>query len=250
MTFPYLTKILWLTPIFLQTAIMFVMLRRRLIGSFPLFFSYTAVVVCREFILLFLRKGHLYFLIYWWGETLAILVGLAVIFEILAHILPRSPSLRFVLRSVLIFSAIAAVAALLILVTDNSVGENDPLLRVLVMGERSVRFLQSSLLVVVIALMSRLGLSWRQESVGITAGFGIYSAIALLGFELGVHLHVISQLGLALTNSAAYNLATMIWAFYILLPARVTPVEHLPKTDLAEWNSAVTDYVNQWSRRY
>ena len=250
MTFPYLTKILWLTPLFLQIAVMFVMLRRRLVGSFPLFFSYTVVIVCRESILLFLRKGGLYFLIYWWGEALSILLGLAVIFEILAHILPKSPSLKFVLNSVVIFGAIAAVAALLILVLAKPGEGNAPLLEVIVMGERSVRFLQSSLLIVLIALMSRLGLSWHQESVGIAAGFGMYSSLALAGFELGGHLHMISTATLVLVNSAAYNLAAIIWAFYILRPLRVTPVEHLPKTDLAEWNSAVTDYVDQWSRRY
>jgi hypothetical protein len=250
MTFNYLIKILWLTPLFLQTAIVFVMLGRKLVSSFPLFFIYTLVIVCREFVLLFLPKGGLYFLIYWWGETLAILLGLAVIFEVLAHILPKSPSLRFVLNSVLIFGAVAAIAALLILAFAKPDGQNDPLVAVMAMGERSVRFLQSSMLIVVIALMSRLGLSWRQESVGIAAGFGIYSALALIGFELGGHLHMISQIAFALVNSGAYNLATLIWAFYILRPVRVTPVEHLPKTDLAEWNSAVTDYVNQWSRRY
>src|SRR6185312_11064291 len=101
MTFPdLLTKILWLTPLFLQTVILFVMLRRKLVGSFPLFFSYTVAIVCREFILLFLEKGVFYFLIYWWGETLAILLGLAVIFEILAHILPKSASLKFISNSV------------------------------------------------------------------------------------------------------------------------------------------------------
>ena len=252
MTFPYLlTKILWLTPLFLQTLILFVMLRRRLVGSFPLFFIYTVVIVCREFILLFLRKGAVYFLVYWWGETLAILLGLAVIFEILVHILPKSPSLKFVLEAIFIFGAIAAVAALLILIfAKPSGGGTDPLLQVIGMAERSVRFLQSSLLVVLIALMSRLGLSWHQESVGIAAGFGVYSAVALACFELGIHLHAISGTTLALVNSAAYNLATLIWAFYILRPQRATPVEHLPKTDLAEWNGAVTDYVNQWSRRY
>ena len=251
MTFPnLLTKILWLTPLFLQILILFVMLRRKLFGSFPLFFSYTVVIVCREFILLFLKKGSLYFLIYWWGETLAILLGLAVIFEILAHILPKSPSLRFVLNFVLMFGAIAAIAALLILVLAKPGGGDARLVEILVMGERSVRFLQSSLLVLVIVLMSRLGLSWHQESVGIAAGFGVYSALALTSFELGGHLHVISPPMLALVNSAAYNLATMIWAFYILRPRQRTSVEYLPKTDLAEWNSAVTDYVDQCSRRY
>lgn len=251
MSFPYITKILWLTPPLLQTAIMFVMVRRRLVGPFPLFFSYTAVVVFRDVILFFMRKGPLYFLIFWWGETLAVLLGLAVIFEIAVHILPKSPSLKFVLKAMLIFGAIAAVAALFMLVLAKpSGGGNDPLLVVIGMAERSVRFLQSCLIVVLIALMSRLGLSWHQESVGIAAGFGVYSALALVCFELSIHLHAISETTLALINSAAYNLATMIWAFYILLPARVTPVEHLPQTDLAEWNTAVTDYVNQWSRRY
>jgi hypothetical protein len=251
MSFPYLlTKVLWLTPLFLQTLILFAMLRRKLVGSFSLFFTYTVVIVSREFVLLFIGKGVFYFLIYWWGETLAILLGLAVIFEVLVHILPKSPSLKFVLNSLLIFGGIAAMTALLILVLAKPDGGNTPLSEVIVMGERSVRFLQSSLLVVVISLMSRLGLSWQQESVGIAAGFGVYSALALAGFELGGHLHVISGPTLAVVNSAAYNLAAIIWAFYILRPVRVTPVEHLPKADLAEWNNAVTDYVNQWSRRY
>lgn len=245
-----LTKILWLTPLFLQTAMVGVMLRRKLVGSFPVFFSYTLVIVSREFILLFLNIGVPYFLIYWWGEALAILLGLAVIFEVLVHILPKSPSLRIVLNSVLIFGAIAAVEALLILVSAKPYGGSVPLVEVILIGERSVRFLQSSLLIVVIAVMSRLGLSWHQNSVGIAAGFGIYSALALVGFEFGGHLHVISRPTLALVNSAAYNLAAVIWAFYILRPVKMTPVEHLPQADLTEWNSAVTDYVNQWSRRY
>lgn len=243
-------KILWLTPLFLQTLILIVMLRRKRVGVFPLFFIYTAVVVCRELILLFLNKGPVYFLVYIWGETLAVLLGLSVIFEILAYILPQSSFFRRVRNSVLIFGVIAAVAALVLALSERSGGGKYPLSEAIGMAERSVRFLQSSLLVIVIALMSRLGLSWHQESVGIAAGFGVYSALALACFEFGVHLHAIRGPILTLLNSAAYNLAAMIWAFYILRPVRVTPVEHLPKADLAEWNSAVTDYVNQWSRHY
>ena len=252
MTFSgFLIKILWLTPLILQTVILIVMLRRKLVVSYPLFFIYTIVIVCREFILLFLKKGTVYFLVYVWGETLAVLLGLAVIFEILAHILPKSSLFRFVRNSVFIFGAIAAVAALLILIfSEPRGGGKYPLSQVIGMAERSVRFLQSSLLVVVVALMSRLGLSWQQESVGIAAGFGVYSALALACFELGIHLHAISGATLALVNSAAYNLAAIIWALAILQPRRVTPLVHLPKTDVAEWNSAVTDYVHQWSRRY
>jgi hypothetical protein len=246
----FITKALWILPLALQFAIALVMLRRQLVKSFPVFFSYTVLVFSEGIALLFLKPNtNRFALIYWCTEALAVLLGLAVIFEILRHILPPYSSLRFVLNFVWALAGLSAVTALLILILAKP-GTGEPIYEVVMLGERSVRFLQASLLIVVIVLMSRLGLSWRQQSVGIAAGFGLYSALALAGFELGGHLHVISAHTLALLNSAAYNLATIIWAFYILRPARVTPVEHLPKADLAEWNSAVTDYVNQWSRRY
>jgi hypothetical protein len=251
MTFLYLVaKALWIFPLVLQSAIAIGMLRRRLVTSFPVFFSYTVTEFISDTATLFFNtSGNTYALIYWCKEALAVLLGLAVIFEILRHILPPSSLMRFVLNFVWIFAAITAAGALLMLALANP-GAGEPIYEVVMLAERSVRFLQASLLIVLIVLMSRLGLSWHNKSVGIASGFGVYSALALASFEFGAHLHWISHAALALVNSAAYNLAAMIWAFYILRPARVTPVKHLPKTDVAEWNSAVTDYVNQWSRRY
>lgn len=252
MTFHHLvTEILWLLPVTLQAAIAFVMIRRKLVTVFPFFFSYTIAMFSKEIALMFVPYGrHEYAVIYWYAEAIAVLLGFAVIFEILRHILPSSSSLKMVLNAVWVLATVAAVTALVMLVWAKPGTEKDWLLAVIVLAERSVRFLQASLLIVAIALMSRLGLTWRDESLGIIAGFGIYSALALIVYEFGYFLHQMSSTVFVLLNSAAYNLATIIWAFYILRPARVTPVEHLPKADLAEWNSAVTDYVNQWSRRY
>lgn len=247
----FLTETLSLLPVVLQGAITLVMIRRKLAIIFPFFFSYTAAVLSTSLVLDFLPYGHrAYSLVYWSGDALAVLLGFAVIFEILRHILPSSSSLKMVLNAVWVLATVAAVTALVMLVWAKPGTEKDWLLAVIVLAERSVRFLQASLLIVAIALMSRLGLTWRDESLGIIAGFGIYSALALIVYEFGYFLHQMSSTVFVLLNSAAYNLATIIWAFYILRPARVTPVEHLPKADLAEWNSAVTDYVNQWSRRY
>jgi hypothetical protein len=245
------TEILSLLPIILQTVITLVMIWRKLVVVFPFFFSYTIAVLCTDGALVFMPYGHrAYSLVYWSAEALAVLLGLAVIFEILRHILPASPSLNFLLNAVRILATIAATLALVMLLGGKTGREKDWLLEVIVLAERSVRFLQVSLLILVIALMSRLGLTWRDQSVGIASGFGVYSALALLIYEFGYYLHQMSSTAYVLLNSGAYNLATLIWAFYILRPVRLTPVEHLPKTDLAEWNSAVTDYVNQWSRRY
>ena len=252
MSSPYLAaKTLWILPLVLQTAIALSMLGRRLLTVFPFFFSYTAVVLSTDVALMFLPYAHrLYSLIYWWGEALAVLLGVAVIFEILGHILPPYPPYRIVLKSMWIFAAVAGIAALLMLFLTNGRTEADRVFQFIILAERSARFLQACLLIAVIALMSRLGLEWQNVSVGIVAGFGIYSALALVGWELRAHLHVISHATFVLLNSAAYNLAAIIWAWYILRPARGIPVEHLPKTNLVEWNSAVSEYVNQWYRRY
>lgn len=246
----FISRTLWIFSLALQLAIALGMLKRGLVRKFPVFFSYTVVMLSEGAVLFFFKPDTNGFaLIYWCTEALAVLLGLSVIFEVLRHIFPPSTSLKFVLNFIWALACLSALTAILMLILATP-GAGEPVYEVVMLAERSVRFLQASLLIVVIALMARLELSWYQESIGIAVGFGVYSALALAGFELGGHLHLISQSKLALVNSAAYNLATMIWAFYILRPVRVTPVERLPTTDLAEWNGAVTDYVNQWSRRY
>ncbi len=61
----------------------------------------------------------------------------------------------------------------------------------IILTERSARFLQVCLLIVAIALMSRLGLTWQNYSVGIAAGFGVFAALDLALLELRAHLHAV-----------------------------------------------------------
>jgi hypothetical protein len=246
-----LTRTLWAVPLILQGAIAVVMLHRKLVRIFPIFFSYTVLVLSRDIVLLFLPyPKNLYSLVYWCGEALAVLLSLGVIFETLRHILPAYPFLRIVLKAVWIIGGIAAVTALLMLVFSNSASGNDRVLETTILLERAARFLQVCMLIVVIALMSRLGLTWHHYSVGIVAGFGIYSALDLAALEFRAHLHFLSDAAFVLIRPAAYNLAAVIWAAYFSQSWWCKPEEHLPKNNLAEWNEAVSDYVDQCYRRY
>lgn len=251
MSFAHLVTItLWVFPLALQAAIALVMLKRKSVTIFPIFFSYTVLVLSGDTALLFLKyPSNVYTLVYCCKEGLAVLLGLAVIFEILEDILPSSPLIGFVLKSVWIFGGIAGAAAFLMFIFTHGAGANR-VLEFIILAERSARFLQACLFIVVLALMSRLGLTWRHYSVGIAAGFGIYSGVALAGFELRGHLHLVSDNTFALLNSSAYNLAAVIWAVYMLRPLPKTTVELLPRANLTEWNEAVGGYINQWSRRY
>ncbi|HXW92772.1 MAG TPA: hypothetical protein VEK33_19645 [Terriglobales bacterium] len=245
------TKTLWIVPLILQAVIAGVMWRRNLVRVFPIFFSYTVLVPSRDAALLFLTyPTNPYALVFWCGEALAVLLGIGVVFEILRHIFPPYPSLRLVVKSVWILGAFAAVTAVLMLVFSDGGSGTRRLLESVILLERAARFLQVCLLIVVIALMSRLGLTWHHYSLGIVAGFGVYSALDLAALEFQAHLRFLTDATFVLVRSAAYNLGAVIWAAYFLPSWSEKSVENLPRTDLAEWNEAVSEYVDQWYRRY
>jgi hypothetical protein len=145
------------------------------------------------------------------------------------------------------FRFVAVAMSLLILVSTPAVGR-DRVLEWILLLERSARLLQSCMLVLLIALMSRLGLRWHHYLVGIVVGFGVYSALDLAALEVRGHLHFVTGVTYALLQSSAYNLGAIIWAFYFLRPWRQEIIDRLPETDLAEWNDAVTDHIKQWYR--
>ena len=244
-----LTRVLWITPLVLQAAIAVVMHRRRLVMIFPVFFAYTATVLSREVFLLVLKyPSNLYAMVYWSGEALAVLLGLGVILETLQHVLPQQPFMKIPLRLLWTVLSIAAVTAMVLLMMAQRGTTADRGYEFIILTERSVRFLQASVLVVVIIFMSRLGLDWHHHAVGIIAGFGVYSALALILLEFRSHLHILRDSLLVLLNSGAYNVAAIIWAYYFLWGWQSPRVGYLPHTDLTDWSEAINHYLDQWHR--
>ncbi len=249
MSLPHLaSSLLWYVPITLQSLIAFAMLRRGLARTFPVFFCYTALILIRDITLLLVPfTGNLYSSVFWWGEALAVLFSLAVILEVLWHLFRPYPSLRFVFKLVWIAAFVAVGFGLAILRTGPQ--GVDRILELSLLLERSARLLQVGLLIVLISMMSRLGLTWHHASLGIAAGFGTYSALDLAALELRGHLHAIPDNAFVLVRSAAYNLGVLIWAYYFLRPRPLQTVESLPETDMESWQDALNEYVKKWYRR-
>jgi hypothetical protein len=245
-----LTFVLWFLPLTLQVAIAASMLYRGLASQFPFFFSYNLFVPARDLILASVPNGgNLYSAVYWWGDGGAILLALVVIVEVAFHLIGRYPFLLFLFKILLGLAAIAAMAALASLVWTRGPAGADLALEWIIYTERSVRFLQVCLLILMIALMSRLGLTWRTYELGIAAGFGLYAALDLILLELRAHLHAVTDNSFVLLRSTAYNLGVLIWAAYFLLPRRRPPVDRLPDNDLAQWNDELNQKVDKWYRR-
>jgi hypothetical protein len=250
MKFSYPATVLWLVPVALQAVIAAVMVWRGLVRTFPLFFAYTVLVPSRDVILLLLlpNSGNTYSMVFWWGDAAAILLSLGVVVEILLHLFRPYPFLRFVFRGIWIVAIIATASALAMFKANNPKGD-EALFQSIILMERSARILQVCLLIFLISLMSRLGLTWQHYSLGIAAGFGIYSALDLVLLQFRSHLNSVPEAAFALLGSAAYNLAVIIWAFYFLKVRTEGSVERLPSTDLANWDDALTEQVDKWYRR-
>lgn len=243
-----ITMTLWITPIVVQSVIVIVMVWRRLARVFPVFFAYTALVPAREVLLLFMRNHREpYFRAYWFGEAIVVAISLGVIYEVIWHFVRPYFFLRRLALRLFWIVAVAAVALGLVMFTASDLSHRPESRRdIILLAERSVRFLQACLLIVLILLMSRLALTWQHYAVGIAAGFGAFAASDLALLELQAHLHLISFPTLVLMNSTAYNVAVAIWAIYFVPPwQRKVVVESMPNTDIAHWNQVLSEYLKR-----
>ena len=242
------TMALWIMPIVIQSIIVIVILHRKLAKVFPVFFTYSVLIPAREILLLFVRNhAKVYSSIYFFTEAIVVALSLGVIYEVIWHLIrPYSFLRRFALRLFWIVAAVALALGLIMFLSSSWSFRPDPVLEIIILAERSVRFLQVCWLIVLVLLMSRLGLTWQYYAVGITTGFGWYAASDLALLELRGHLRLITNETLALLNSTAYNVAVTIWALYFV-PSRQRKVvvASLPNTDIARWNEVLSEYLKK-----
>jgi len=247
--FQIITMALWITPIVVQSLVAIAMFRRNLVGVFPVFFTYSALLPTRELLLLVVRNyPNPYSSTYWWSEAIVVALSLGVVYEVIWHLVrPHVFLRRFVLRFFWTVAALGLALALTLFLSASRSAQSDRLLETIILAERSVRFLQACWLMVLVLLMSRFGLTWQSYAVGIATGFGVYSASDLALLELRAHLHLITDNTLALLNSAAYNVAVVIWALYFLpsRPGTRTIVARLPDTDISRWDEELSEYLKK-----
>ena len=205
----------WLMPLLLQPLIALWMIRRKQVSPLAIFFVYTLFVCGRDFVLLLLRtKLVLYRWIYWLGEPVTVLLGLAAICQVLWHQIRDYAILRrlgvWLIPGALIVDGIAAVL-LLELSPFHKFGRLS--IESARLFERSAWFIEAGVLITVCSLVSRIGLDWKLPTAGIVVGFGISAGLQLAFVELE-SLGLISVGIFPLFKSAAYDCAVIIWFAY------------------------------------
>jgi hypothetical protein len=247
----FLWHFLWLAPRVLQVFIAAIMIRRKLVRQFPVFFLYTVFQAISESTLFVLDhsaaiSAYVYWYAYWVGLTTSCALRFGIIWEVCSSVFRSYPGLKRLNR--LVFRWAIVVLLFLAIAVAASVPEDGSfhlLSRTWVL-DLSVNVMQSGLWLLLLVFSAYFRLSWRSITYGIAFGLGSFATVALAvgatrlwtGFVAG---HVFD-----FVIMAAYNCSAIVWLVYVLAPERKSkPLKDLPENNLEQWNAELQRLLMQ-----
>jgi len=187
-----------------------------------------------------------YFFSYWIREAIAVLLGLAVVYEIFKNLFTPYPALRRLATLIfqwgigtLLFLGLAVVWA------QSSAAQNSLATAVLV-AEEATRIVEIGLLMFLFICSTAFGLHWRQYVFGIAVGLGIFVAVELVAITMRGYWGSGAQHALAVVRAITFNLSLMMWIGYLLVPEEETIRTDVPHGgQLEQWNKVLTEFIYQ-----
>src|SRR3954453_6311150 len=168
----------------LQAVLCLLLLIRRTYREFPIFFSYTALIVAGTIALWAVRSNaKVYFEIFWGNEVLGVILAFLALQEAIRSVFRNFlgmrwfrwlfPGIGIVMLGVAILRIILIPRPAFSLFTTTILGL-----------EIAVGFLQFGIFIVFIILIRLFHLRWGQRAAGIVFGFGVSAAGSLVAFLL------------------------------------------------------------------
>jgi hypothetical protein len=185
------------------------LLWRRTYRSLPFFFIYVlsawAIGIFRY--VAFKVGPRPYFYTYWISElAAAVTVSLALYEVFLRRLFQRFHKVRFYRN---LFPAIAIVILVLTIITALQAPDRKA---AFLMASRGFDFVRTSVLVFFVALMAIMGREWERYDFGISLGFGLQAAAALVNAAVRTQMHY-KPTALGTVEVVAYDIACIIWLF-------------------------------------
>lgn len=240
---------LWIAHPVLQCILAGIMLRRKLRRIMPMFFAYTVsqlVIFGVSFSTYLAGNSEVYFYTSW--ATIAISAGLGflVIREIFVDVFRPFPALRD-MGSMLFRWAGVVMALVGVVLFVASSSDSIRVMNYILAVERGVRVMQCGLILFLLAFSSFLGLSWRNHSFGLAAGFGGFAAVEMGLMVYRARVGYVGDTGLSIINMLTYNLAIAVWMLYLM---RENPARRGTETLLkpVRWNESLADVLHPASR--
>ena len=210
---------LWFAHPVLQVGLAVAIWRRKLLRTYPVFFTYVVSEVVMFVVLFASQKNYdYYFYLYWTGAGISALLGFKVIHEVFTDVLKPFHALRD-FSTMLVRWAGLVVMLIAIMSAMGSMKSGFPVVTAgLLSLERSVRVMQCGLVLFLLMFSRYLGISRRHRSFGVALGFGIFAVLELAVFGLRV-AGIVDPTTLSLASMMSYNVAVLVWFAYFALPA-------------------------------
>jgi hypothetical protein len=232
---------LWCAHPILQLAVAVALWRRKLYQQFPVFSTYIlAQIVIFAVTFPFWRSGNYewFFWSYWLGAVVSAILGFKVIHEVFLDVFRPYHTLKDLGTMLFRWAGVVMLMVSAIVAFSNS-SDHSPLAHAVITLQRSVRLVQTGLILFLLLFSRYLGVSRRQQSFGIALGFGFFAGVELviLALASGGFLH---ESGLGLVNMTTYNLAILVWLGYSLASkvVRKTAANHL---QTQRWEQGLAD---------
>jgi hypothetical protein len=227
----WLMYLSWFAGPTLQITLLACMVQRKLQKVFPRFFSYIMFQILKTGALLVTYRNYPegYFDAYWAGNAISVVLAIFVMDEILHKLFKEYGGAQNLGSVIFRWSC----GLLLVLAIVNALytreGASDQVVAVVLAFERSVRVMQCGLVCLLLLLCRLLRHCWRQPVFGIALGFGIFASVELILVSIALRSGNSSAEIVSLLKSAAYNVVTVLWIFYLRQQTESIPgVEPIP----------------------
>ena len=240
---------LWVIQLALLGLLAMVLVAKQAWRSFPFFTWYSLFNLVAGLVEFFLNREaspYVYAYAYIAIETVSIVLGLTVVYEIFTQLFVSQGALRR-LATYLLGGAVLLLVGLGTSVVYLHAPSLKNTLSAILISEEAARTLEVGLLVFLFVCSSAFGLQWRQPIFGIALGLGFFTTVQLI--LMTVWTYIISSANVSwigITGLVAFNVSLVLWIGYLLAPERVTATSQLPdRSQLEQWNRAVMELIHQ-----
>jgi hypothetical protein len=246
MSFSSALGVVWLVGLMLQVSLAGVLVSKKLWRKSPAFTIYVLFSLVETLVALGVYHNQtLYFYTYIIGESVLVILGLALVYEIFAQLCAAQAELRkLATRLFLIVVILLVILAGAVIYTHSPIGQVG--LRTAILAiEEAARLLEVGLIVFLFLFSGAFGLHWRQQIFGTALGFGLSTTTELVTVTMASYVSPAGAWSLNIIHVLSFDLSLLIWIGYILVPEPAT-VGELPKREqLEQWNRAVTEFMHQ-----
>ena len=207
----------WVAGPVLQITLLLFMFRRKWNGVFPRFFSYIIFQIVKSGILFVVYRysPDNYFDTYWAGNAISVLLSVAVMDEILQHLLKQYGGIQKLASVIFRWACGLLIVLSIVNAFSTQQASADRVVSAVLAFDRSERVMQCGLCILLMILSRFLRNCWRQPVFGIALGFGVFACIEMVLVSVVMYFGDGPGAIISLIKSSAYNAVTVLWILYL-----------------------------------